>query len=73
MSYRYFKSAFSTEVPKKVDGLTAVNAPQKSMQPLGMYEATIKPGKRSFTQAFIVCEELTNAIILGLDFSSSLE
>ena len=31
---------------------------------------TIKLGKRSFTHAFIVCEELTNAIILGLDFSS---
>ena len=40
------------------------------MQPLGMYETTIKLCKRSFTYTFIVCEELTNGIILGLDFFS---
>ena len=70
MSYRCFKSAFPLKSPKKVDGLIVQNASGKSMQCFGMYEATINLGKRNFTHTFIVCEEHTNAIILGLDFSS---
>ena len=70
MSYRCYKSAFPTDIPKKIDGPTIQNASGKRMQPLGMYEVTIKLGKKSFSNAFIVCEELTNAIILRLVFSS---
>ena len=70
VSYRCFKSAYPPEVPNKIDGLSVQNASGKSMAPIGVYEAIVKLGKKSFTHSFIMCEELTTAVILGLDFSS---
>ena len=70
MSYRCFKSAFPTEAPEDINGLTVQNASGKSMKPLGKYDVTITLGKKKFTHEFIICEELTSAVIIGLDFSS---
>ena len=68
--YRCFKSPYPTEVSNKIDGLSVQNVSGKSMAPIGVYEATVKLGKKSFTHSFIICEELTSAVILGLNFSS---
>ena len=46
---------------------------RESMAPIGVYEATVKLGKKSFTHSFIICKELTSAVILGLDFSSRFQ
>ena len=73
VSYRCFKSAYPTEVPNKIDELSVQNASGKCMAPIGVYEATVKLGKKSFTHSFIICEELTSAVISGLDFSSRFQ
>ena len=70
VSYRCFKSAYPTEVPNKIDGLSVQNASGKSMAPIGVYEVTVKLDKKNFTHSFIICEKLTSAVILRLDFSS---
>ena len=70
VSYRCFKSAYLTEVPNKIDGLSVKDASGKSMAPIGVYEVTVKLDKMNFTHSFIICKELTSAVILGLDFSS---
>ena len=73
ISYRCFKSAYPTEVPNKIDGISVQNASGKSMAPIGVYEVTVKLGKKNFTHSFIICKELTSAVILGLDFSSRFQ
>ena len=70
MSYRCFKSAFPLIIPTEVQGLTVQNASGRNMQHVGMHKATITLGIKSFKHTFIICEELTSAIILGLDSSS---
>ena len=70
MSYRCFKSTFPLILPTEAQGLTVQNAAGKSMQPSGMYETTVTQGNKSFKHTFIICEELTNAMKLGLDFCS---
>ena len=73
VSYRCFKSAYPTEVPNKIDGLSVQNASGKSVTPIGVYEVTVKLGKKNFTHSFIICKELTSTVILGLDFSSRFQ
>ena len=46
---------------------------EKSMAPIGVYEVTVKLGKKNFTHSFIICKELTSAVILGLDFSNRFQ
>ena len=64
------KSAFPTKVPNEAEGLTVKNASGKSMQPVGKYDITVTLGKKNFTLQFIICEELTSVVIIGLDFLS---
>ena len=73
VSYRCFKSAYPTEVPNKIDRLSVQNASGKSMAPIRVYEVTVKLGKKNFTHSFIICEELTSAVILRLNFSSRFQ
>ena len=70
MSYECFESAFHTGQLQEIQCIKVENTSGKSMEPIGLCKATITLGPKDFLHTFIVCKELTNSVILCLDFSS---
>ena len=70
MSYKCFESAFHTGQLQEIQCIKVENASGKSMEPIGLCEATVTLGPKDFLHTFIVCKELTSSVILDLDFSS---
>ena len=48
---------------------TAVGANGTSLGAIGKINCEIEIGKKSFKQTFLVCENLTRSLILGVDFA----
>ena len=73
ISYDCYKVSIP-EVPIcKAAHINVKNASGESMDPLGVCEATITLGNKKFTHEFIVCENLTSSLVLGLDFSAQFK
>ena len=48
---------------------TIVGANDTSLGAIGRINCEIENGKRNFKQTFLVCENLTRSLILGVDFA----
>ena len=70
MSFECFEKAFQKGTLNNSQCIKVENASGKSMEPVGLCEATVTLGPKTFFHTFIVCKELTSSVILGLDFSS---
>ena len=70
MSYECFTSVFHAGQLQEIQCIKVENVSGKSMEPIGLCEATATLGPKHFSHTFIMCRELTSSVILGLDFSS---
>ena len=70
MSYDCYLSTVPGTVLYEAPHISVKNASGKSMGPVGVCCTSITIGSKSFTHSFIVCHNLTSALILGIDFSS---
>ena len=70
MSYRCFKSAFPTEVPKRLMVLLSKMHQERVCHPWECTKQPLNLAKGASHMHLLFIKELANAIILGLDFSS---
>ena len=73
MSYSCFTATILQNPLCKTSHISVKNASGQSMGPIGICRTKIVLGPKSFTHDFIVCQDLTSSLILGLDFASKFK
>ena len=73
MSYSCFTATIPQNPLCQTSHISVKNASGQSMGPIGICRAKIILGPKSFTHDFIVCQDLTSSLILGLDFASKFK